>query len=207
MMEPIAEAPMTFDSLNLVADGWRQVVNIDGQSWTASYFGKEYGGSMREIRRQVPAGDAVISERGDGTFWMIISLPNVVRGEIKNGQPFPSLKEAAAVAESYAWEIVEHAGNRWYRSRSSWSAILGDGDIATIAQYENDPKFYMKRNISPRHGENYEMTATRYDLGESDKHAVTTFAEAAAIAVTLPAFLAALGSKQVNCAALEKPNK
>jgi len=70
--------------------------------------------------------------------------------------------------------------------------VLGEGDTVELS-CDNDGDYHMKRKISLCYGMSYEMSATRYDTGDG-KYAVRTFAEAAAIAITLPSFLAVLGA-------------
>lgn len=90
------------------------------------------------------------------------------------------------------------AGIRWYFTAHaytqyvSWETILKDGDKATV-WHSGDGCWGMRRSLSPRAGENYTITANRYG-GDNDMQ-VTRFEEAAAIALSLPSFLAVLGDK------------
>jgi hypothetical protein len=99
----------------------------------------------------------------------------------------------------FAWEIKEHGGVKWYKTLSredgyaTWEAVLGEGDKVKLS-CNKDGEYGMKREISLCYGHSYEMSSLRYDSGDN-KHAVTTFAEAAAIAITLPSFLAVLGAR------------
>jgi hypothetical protein len=67
-------------------------------------------------------------------------------------------------------------------SRNSISTM----DVAELRQ-SADGEYSMSRVIRPRDGHTYEVTASRYR-----EQGVTSFAEARAIALTLPAYVAAL---------------
>lgn len=168
--------------------------------WTRTWWDSV---GLRCLRRNVPAGLAKIREcRGTGgNFMLEINLqPEVERLEIQSTLFFETLLAAAEAAEVFVWEIKEQGGYKWYQTTcredyAVWYAVVGEGDKAHVSCHKKNNEYHMKREISPRSGEWYEISAHRHDCGE-DKHAVTTFAEAAAIAITLPAFLAVLGAQQ-----------
>lgn len=184
----------TFATLELVADSWQKFVQLNGQRWDAWSWDSDL---IRHLHRDVPAGAAEIKERADGRYFLEMKLPNVVRAQIVRHATFDTLLAAAVAAESFVWETIEHAGRSWYvTGDQQWTCNLGDGDIAIISQYSSgDGGFYMKRQISPRPGVSYEITANHYDATDGN-NAVRSFAEAAAIVLTLPAYLAVLGAKE-----------
>lgn len=189
-----AQTDLTFSSLTPSGDGWCRIVEINGTEWQTLFWDDC---SLRQLQRTVPSGQATIRENQGGSFYLKIELAGLVRANIERSENFDNLHSAVAAAESFTWETKEHAGITWYAThQQQWAAYLGEGDKAEIGRYSSgrEGTYYMKREISPRNGESYEMRAVRYDYGD-DKHAVKTFEEAAAIVVTLPSFLAVLGSK------------
>ncbi|WP_175924558.1 hypothetical protein [Burkholderia latens] len=143
--------------------------------------------SLRHLRREVPAGEAQISEWRDGRFGLAHLHPKLKKlGVSHRGETFDTLAAAAAAAESFAWQTREHAGLTWYAIDSDgheWVAVLSDTDHAVVHQH-GDGRYSMKRLLSPRAGETYEISASRHQSGDADI-SVKTFAEAAAIALTL----------------------
>jgi|APCry1669193181_1035450.scaffolds.fasta_scaffold09547_2 hypothetical protein len=188
--------------LELTGDRYNKVAQIDGREWVTKYWDTD---SLRRLERTVSAGLAEISEchGTDGNFWLKMTVqPEVARAELSRIMFFENLLAAAETAEVFAWEVKEHGGVKWYRTDSredgytKWEAVLGEGD--TVELYcDKGGDFHMKRDICICYGVSYEMTARRYDNGDS-KHAVRTFAEAAAIAITLPSFLAVLGATNTH---------
>lgn len=187
--------------LELTGDRYNQVTQIDGNEWAVKYWNID---SLRRLERTVSAGLAEIHEHlgvTEGGFWLKIAMqPEVKRAELSKTMLFETLLAATEAAESFTWKIKEHGGVSWYETASrddgftKWEAVLGEGDKAEL-HCNKDGEFHMKRDISVCYGVSYEMTASRYDNGDG-KHAVRTFAEAAAIAITLPSFLAVLGARQ-----------
>lgn len=186
--------------LELTGDKYKEVVQIGGREWAARHWDLD---SLRCLERTVPAGFAEIREcsGSGGNFYLQIKVqPSIKRVALSVTMFFETSLAAAEAAEAFTWVIKEHGGVKWYQTISredgfaEWKAALGEGD--TVELYcDKDGEFHMKRNINVCHGVSYEMTAHRYDIGD-DKHAVRTFAEAAAIAITLPSFLAVLGARQ-----------
>ncbi|AZU59754.1 hypothetical protein CFM90_26375 (plasmid) [Ralstonia solanacearum] len=148
----------------------------------------------RLLVRTVSSGTAEIHEWQGGQFGLKVSLDDLVRARVEYGETFDDLSEAANAAEHFKWAITELAGQKWYCTREGkeWVAVIGEGDVATVALYGDDGAYSIKRTLCPRYGESYELSAHRYDSAVG-KHSVTTFSEAAAIATTLPAFVAVLG--------------
>lgn len=167
--------------------------------WTCKWWDMP---SLRRLTRKVPAGWAEIIEclGTGGNFILKITVQPVISGRsVEITLFFDDVEAAAEAAEVFAWETKEHAGVRWYQTTGRddykvWQAVLSENDVARLCCGE-DGEYHMVRNISLRSGESYEMSATRYDSHDG-KHAVRTFAEAAAIAITLPSFLAVLGARQ-----------
>ena len=185
----------TFSTLELTGPHWKSSTELNGQPWDAWSWDSPYS---RQLQRVVSAGVATIRERTDGKYAVEINLPDVVRAQIAHLAIFDSLRSAAEGAETFAWETIEHAGKSWYVTGDrQWTCYLGEGDIAVVSQYSSGDgvTFYMKRQISPRPGVSYEMTANHYDVTDHN-HAVRTFAEAAAIALTMPAYLSVLAAKE-----------
>lgn len=187
------DTALTFAMLELAGDGYNKIALINGKEWETYLWGY---GSSRTLTRDVPAGEAAINESSNNKFRVEIKVRPCLRACVAKVF-FGTLLECADFAESFAWEIKEHAGHRWYLvcegiEYNSWVAVLGDGDVATLSQ-NKDGEFYIKRNISPRSGESYEFNAVRYDSGDSN-HAVRIFGEAAAIAITLPSFVSVLAA-------------
>lgn len=185
---------LTFSTLEITGSEWNKAVQLNGATWSCRSWDSEM---FRSLDKVVPAGEASISERkGDGGgYYVKIRLPGTERCIIEYGQVCEDLPSAVAFAEAFAWDIAEHAGIRWYRtSVSGWAAYLGEGDMAKIGQYTASDPYHISREISPRLGEIYKMEVVRYNSGDV-KQAVTEFQEAAAIALTLPAYLSILGSK------------
>lgn len=186
--------------LELTGDKYKEVVQIGGREWAAKHWDHDY---LRRLERTIPAGIAEIHECGGsgGNFYLKITVqPLPKRAALSVMMFFETPLAAAEAAEAFTWVIKEHGGVKWYQTASredgftEWKAVLGEGD--TVELYcDKDGEFRMKRTINVRHGVSYEMSAHRYDNGD-DKHAVRTFAEAAAIAITLPSFLAVLGAQQ-----------
>lgn len=182
---------LSFASLSVKAgSAWNTPVELAGQQWRAVFWESPL---IRKLVRSAPAGEAEINERGDGQYLVAIRLPGARHTGLAKTFVQADLLEAARMVEAFQWEFIEHAGHRWYLTGDrAWTAVLGDGDSATVWQ-STDQTFFVKRNLSPRKGVHYEMTATFTDVGEAQV-AIRTFAEAAAIAVTLPTFLAVLGA-------------
>jgi len=185
---------LDFSSIEIVGDGYIKTALLNGVEWKTSMW--EY--DFRYLTRDVPAGRARIHESSNDRFMVKIEVqPCIERTSIENATFFDTLSEAAEFAESFVWEIKEQGGYKWYQIDNrdacrSWIAVVGEGNTAVLSCYGNN-EFHIKRNFWPRLGESYEINASRYDSGEN-KHAVRTFEEAAAIAITVPSFLAVLGS-------------
>lgn len=185
---------LDFSSIEITGDGYIKTVLLNGKEWTTSMW--EY--DFRSLTRDVPAGRAKIHESSNDRFMVKIEVqPSIERAYIENATFFETLREAAEFAETFVWEIKEQGGYKWYQTSDrdeyrSWIAVVGEGNTAVLSCYGNN-EFHIKRNFWPRPGESYEINASHYDSGEN-KHAVRTFEEAAAIAITLPSFLAVLGS-------------
>lgn len=200
MSESNSKPNFAASGLELSGERYKEVVQIDGREWAAKFWEHD---SLRRLERTVSAGLAEIHESsGTGVnFRLEVTVqPEVKRAALSKMMFFETLLDAAEAAESFTWKIKEHGGVRWYETASrddgftQWEAVLGEGDKAEL--YSNkDGEFNMKRDINVCHGVSYEMKACRYDNGD-DKHAVRTFAEAAAIAITLSSFLAVLGARQ-----------
>jgi hypothetical protein len=198
MSEVNSKPNFSTSGLVIIDDGYNKSVQIHDREWKAKFWGTD---SLRRLESTVLAGVAEISEclGTGGNFKLEIKAqPEVARAKISKTMYFEYSLDAAEAAESFAWEIKEHGGYKWYLTTrrddyAVWHAVVGEGDIAIVSS-NKDGEFYMKREIAPRDSEWYEITAHRHSLGE-DKHAITTFSEAAAIAITLPSFLAVLGSR------------
>jgi len=198
MSESISKPDFKTSGLELTGDRYKKIVQIGGREWAAKYWDTD---SLRQLERTVSAGLAEIKEcQGTGgNFWLKMTVqPEVARAELSRIMFFENLLAAAEAAQEFAWEVKEQGGVKWYQTDShedgytKWEAMLGEGD--TVELYcDKDGDFHMKRDISICYGVSYEMTARRYDNGDS-KHAVRTFAEAAAIVITIPSFLAVLGA-------------
>lgn len=191
-----------FDTCGLEFTGDTVVIGVtDGVEnvWIRTWWDTNFS---RVLRRNVPAGLAEISEcRGSGgNFTLKIKIqPEVERLEIEATLFFETLLAAAEAAEVFEWKIKEQGGYKWYQTTcrdnySAWHAVVCVGDRAQVS-CNKEGEYHMKREISPRSGEWYEISAHRHSYGD-EKHAITTFAEAAAIAITLPSFLAVLGARQ-----------
>lgn len=187
------EATLNFDTIELTGDGYAKITQLNGNEWKTYLWGY----SSRGLRRNVLGGEASISESSNGKFMVQIEVqPCVARARLEKTF-WGTLLEAVEFAETFTWEIKEHAGYRWYKTSDrtetcSWVAVIGEGNTASLF-CGGDGEYYMKRNISPRSGECYEICANRYDSSDS-KHAVRTFEEAAAIVIALPSFLSVLGA-------------
>ncbi|NNM68364.1 MAG: hypothetical protein HKM00_00045 [Gallionella sp.] len=185
---------LDFSSIEVTGDGYIKTALLNGVEWKT--FMWEY--DFRSLIRDVPAGGARISECSNDRFMVKIEVqPSSERAAIEKCAFFDTLNKAAEFAESFVWEIKEQGGYKWYQIDNrdeyrSWIAVVGEGNTAVLSCYGNN-EFHIKRNFWPRPGESYEINASRYDSCEN-KHAVRTFEEAAAIAITLPSFLAVLGS-------------
>ncbi|WP_321883852.1 hypothetical protein [Burkholderia cepacia] len=168
------------------------VTLINGNAWEMIWWDSP---SVRNLRREVPSGQAQISEWRDGRFVLTFVDPKLKKvGVTHRGQTLETLAAAAAAAENFAWETREHGGLTWYAidpDGREWVAVLSDTDHAVVHQYD-DGRYSMKRILSPRAGETYEIAASRYPSVDTDI-SVRTFAEAAAIALTLPTFVGMLG--------------
>lgn len=181
---------LTFDTLTPSGDGNIRPVEIDGHVWEATFWGY----SFRNLRRELPAGCAQVMECNQG-FRLEVNLPCEARTPIKYSLQYQTLEAAVAAAGTFSWDVRDHAGVSWYQTGAScWGAILGDGDYAEVIQ--NDHGFVIRRRISPRWGESYEIFVNRYDCADSTNMAVKTFEEAVAIALTLPSYLSALATAQ-----------
>jgi hypothetical protein len=171
---------------------------IKGKVWERGYTWDRH---LRRLTRNVPAGVAELQECQStaGNFMLKIAvMPSVARAEIEKCQYFDTVEAAAEAAEAFAWEIKVHGGFKWYQTAcradyKAWTAVLGKGDKA-ILSCNSGGEYHMKRDLSIQYGMSYEFTATRYDSGDS-KLAVRSFAEAVAIAITLPTFMSALSAK------------
>ena len=186
----VTTSELTFDN---IPDDGRGVAMLNGQPWRKVLW--EYG-DIRRLERDVTAGSAQITQsRSTGKIWLRLAAPEAFqRATIEKSLTFDNLLAALEVAEAFQWDVRELAGAKWYETGvGSWTTVLGDGDVATVIKYE-DGTFGMKRQIRPRDGESYEISASRYKSAESD-HSVRSFNEAAAIAITLPAYLTVLGAK------------
>ncbi|MCW3632812.1 hypothetical protein [Burkholderia cenocepacia] len=165
---------------------------INGQPWEMAWW---HTSSLRCLARAVPSGSAHITETRTGKFGIELSrLEFDWVGVRHRGQMFDTLAAAAAAAESFAWQTREHAGLTWYAidtDSREWVAVLSETDHAVVNHYDNDT-YAMKRVLTPRDGESYEISANRYRVADVDP-SVRTFAEAAAIALTLPTFVGMLG--------------
>lgn len=183
-----------FSSIEITGDGYVKTALLNGKEWNTSLW--EY--DCRSLTRDVPAGRANIRECHDDRFTVNIEAQHSKeRATIEKCAVVDTLNKASEFAESFVWEIKEQGGYKWYQIDNrdeyrSWIAVLGDGNTAVLSCYGNN-EFHIKRNFWPRFGESYEINVSRYDSGEN-KHAVRTFAEAAAIAITAPSFLAVLDS-------------
>lgn len=183
----------SFDTLEFVG----YFVKLSGNDWARS----QWTWDIRPcLSRVVSAGLAEITEsKGDGSFMLkITAQPDVARAYIDTALFFDTVEAAAEAAEIFTWEVKELGGVKWHKTiqredYSAWGAILGEGDKVSLS-CNKDGEYHMNRNISPCRGKSYEMSALLYDSGDN-KHAVRTFAEAAAIAITLPMFLSVLGAK------------
>ncbi len=202
-MNTETKAPaLTFDTLLLEKPGageaW-STVTISGNVWNARYFDSAFQFMNRELTRKVSGGNATITAVSNDEvkgYWLtIIPLECEERyeGDLKHGSRFPTLAEAVDAAEHFEWAITDHAGVRWFQTTDTeWVAALDKGDRAIITRSStNDGTFHVSRKVSPREGELYEIRVNFYDTSES-KRAVKTFSEAAAIALTLPMYLANL---------------
>lgn len=186
-----SQVTLTFDTLELSAGTWKTGVDIAGRPWQVMFWDMP---NLRELQRDVPAGLASIRERSDGKYFLEVRLQGVVRVDVARHQVLDDLLAAVEAAEAFVWPEIVQAGRTWYcTGDEQWSAIFGEGDLATISKYSGDDAFYVKRQISPRPGVSYELTAHFHDLGDT-KTAVRSFAEAAGIATTLPSFLSVLGA-------------
>ncbi|MCO8402765.1 hypothetical protein ABEG10_38275 (plasmid) [Burkholderia cenocepacia] len=168
------------------------VTLINGHAWEMIWWDSP---SLRHLRREVPAGEAQISEWRDGRFGLTHVHPKLQHAELRHsGRTYDTLAAAAAAGESFAWQTREHAGLTWYAidpDARLWVAELSDADHAVVHQHD-DGRYSMKRRLSPRAGETYEISASRRQSADADI-SVKTFAEAAAIALTLPTFVGMLG--------------
>jgi len=189
---PVPANSLDFNSLAVPAeDSWRHTVEIAGHVWAPKFWDSP---SIRNLVREVPAGHAEIYERGDGKFRLQIYLGGAGGRNVSKTLIFADLNEASREAEAFQWEMLDHAGYRWYSTGSdSWTAIVSERDTAVIWKSQHVESFQVKRNISPRPGVNFELSATYSDAGDT-KESIRSFAEAAAIAITLPSFLSVLGA-------------
>lgn len=163
---------------------------LNGRQWRMRFWDSD---SLRTLVSDVPAGKAEIFELRDGKFRLGLSIPGFTRAAIERNESFDDLAAAANAADVFEWQTKVLAGFTWYSTREgTWLAVLGDGDTAVVTQFD-DGHYHMQRRLSPRDGESYEISASRWESGDSDLR-VKTFAEAAAIVVTLPAFLSILGA-------------
>lgn len=185
---------LTFDTLKPTVEGYKKTVHLGGKPWGVLWWEE----SFRRLYRDVQAGRAEVQESGQGRgFTLEIVSPSAARTSIKCRHKYPTLESAVTAAEVFFWDVRNHAGVSWYATREDhWIAVLGEGDSAEIFQVGDEKRFVIKRSISPRWGEAYEISVSRYDRDgdEGTKLAVTTFEEAAAIALTLPTYLSALAT-------------
>ncbi|WP_175896356.1 hypothetical protein [Burkholderia cepacia] len=194
MTDTPIQAPLTFASLKAEpgATPHLAVTLLNGQPWEMTWWDSP---TLRHLSRDVPGGMAQIKEWRDGRFALEVAHPELTRvGERHRGQTFDTLVAAAEAAERFEWQTREHAGLTWYAvdaDSRQWVAVLSDVDHAVVHQFD-DGRYSMKRWLSPRAGETYEISASRYQSGDADM-SVRTFAEAAAIALTLPTFVGMLG--------------
>lgn len=193
-MSKITTNKPNFETLEVTGD----FVSFAEKVWTCHWWDIP---TLRRLSRKVSAGVAKITEclGTGGNFMLKITMrPEIASGGVEITLFFDDVEAAAEAAEVFAWETKEHAGVRWYQTTcrddlNVWKAVLSERDVASLS-CGKDGEYYMVRNISLRPGESYEMSANRYDF-DNDKHAVRTFEEAAAIAITLPSFLAVLGAR------------
>lgn len=188
----------SFDDLVLTSTdaGYIKHAEVGGQVWECMWWDRPE--MRRYMQREVPAGRAEIEAGRDGKFWLHIKKegPEFDRCDISAQRIFDSVTDAAAAAEVYTWETIEHAGRTWFKEsgRDIWRCAFRPGDVAKVQRMPASGSFSMERIISPRYGESYEITISRHDISDS-KLSVTTFEEAAALIATAPFFLAELAGK------------
>ena len=183
---------MQLTSLPVVGESYSQTTELDGKTWQCFLWHT----SSRQLRRDVPGGSASISESHDQRYFLEIDLSADERVTFTSRKQFDDLLEAASAAETFTWKTVEHAGRTWFKdpNREIWHCAFGPGDQGELIKAD-DGRFLMKRSITPRYGETYEISVQRYNsIGTPDGTglAVTSFAEAAAIVSTAPAYLSEL---------------
>ncbi|MDN7533952.1 hypothetical protein [Burkholderia orbicola] len=196
MTDTPIQAPLTFATLTpepgeIVSPAGRAVTLLNGQPWEMTWWDSPL---LRHLSRVVPGGAAQIKEWQSGRFGLEVVHPELTRVGERHHQTFDTLGAAAEAAERFEWQTREHAGLIWYAvdaDSRQWVAVLSDVDHAVVHQFD-DGRYSMKRWLSPRAGETYEISASRHPSGDADI-SVRTFAEAAAIALTLPTFVGMFG--------------
>lgn len=190
--------PPAFAALEFVGEGGNKTTVLSGAEWKQHLWG-----CINHLERAVPAGHAELScaYNGEGFNLKIRLMPDTERANIECNLEFQTLDESAEAAETFTWQTREQGGHTWYQTRSSensyevWKTVMGEGDIAEVSTDKKEGRFNMERDISLCWGNSFTLRNSRYDNGDN-KQAVRTFAEAAAIAVTMPSFLAVLGARQ-----------
>jgi hypothetical protein len=197
-IEQPASAPAvryeTFDQIAAdVGDALDLPVTLEGTVWQARWM---HTRTLRQLRRDVPAGTAKIVEANAGRYVLEIRL--APESAIARDGVFDTLEAAAHAAEIFAWDMREQAGLAWYvvgnlatSDSTFWKACVRETEAGLRDHVEvtrhGDGHYAMRRQVDVRDGESYEVTTRRWN-----EKVVTDFAEACAIAVTLPTFVAAL---------------
>lgn len=189
---PEAVQILTFDSLPVHGHHPRQHTEIDGLEWHLSFWGNV---NYRSLQRELVGCRAEINEVLGGRYILKIRRPAGEGMTVDYTANFDGLATAVAAADAFVWETRDQGGITWYRTgERSYTAVLGPGDTAEIGDLAGDGRWSISRSISPRRGEIYKIDVIRYD-GSAGDLSVRGFAEAAAIATTIPKYLSVLAAR------------
>jgi hypothetical protein len=185
------DSKLDFSTLEFVSDNGRKTTTIGGIEWEQWFWDIPF---MRCLRARVQAGIAQIKDNKE--YFFVEISKELVRCEINMWIKQSTLAEAVEFTKNYSWEVKEHAELDWHKTRDdddliTYRAVIGDGDLVEVDYWKRDNRFSVARKIRPNGNEFFELKADR-----SGEFAITSFAEAAAIAITLPQFLAVLGARQ-----------
>jgi hypothetical protein len=171
-------------------------VLVNGAEWTFHQW--HTGDEPPYLSRRAAGGNAAVHAVREGGFRLHMQARPYERCLIESSSTHDSLEAAAAAAESFQWKTVEHVGRTWYvterPSSTDWTTCLGPGQMAKITRHakHGDGGFSPSREITPQHGETYEINCLFYRSGDSGGRFLSSFEEAAAVALTLPVFVAAM---------------
>lgn len=183
-------------------------VQLNGAEWKV--YEPSYRPGQPELSRDVAAGRAKITrtERAEKPFCLQVSMAGWERVTLDAVSWHDDLAGAAAAAEAHQWQAVEHLGRTWYYEergyQATWLCYFGPGhSVAVTRMKESEDGFSVEHELSPRWGETYVVTCRRYASGGAP--IIATFEEAAAVAMTLPLYVAALMTQATPAPVLATP--